>query len=528
MSSGDASATTMQDPAAQDGGMWNIAAVDPQRRALVTPDERQVSFGALNAAANQVAHGLRALGVQRGDCVAVLLPADVHFYEVYFATTQIGVYLTPINYNLTGSEVAYILADCGAKVFVADERFGLVAAEAVESSGIPIAHRLAVGDIAGFRPYNELKSPVTSPPADRSAGLDMWYTSGTTGRPKGVRKQLPEGDPYELTRRSLGSTSMFGATSSGVHILTSPIYHGAPESFSCNALHAGQMVVLMKRFSAELFLQLVERHRVTSSHMVPTMFVRLLNLPEDVRRSYDVSSLRNIVHAAAPCPVDVKAQMMDWWGPILWEYYAASEGGGTFVTPEEWLKRPGTVGRPLPGAEVRILDDDGNDLPSGQPGNVYMRPSAGMFSYHNDPEKTKEAFRGEFFSVGDVGYLDDEGWLFLTDRKPDVIISGGVNIYPAEIEAELLRHPGVADAAVIGVPDPDRGEQVLALVQLRESVEPGPELEESLMALCRENLAGYKVPRVFVVCSELPRTETGKLQRRLLREPYWKGRERSI
>jgi long-chain acyl-CoA synthetase len=510
------------------GGMWNIAAADPDRLALITPDGLEVSFGALNSAGNQIAHGLRGMGVGRGDSVAVLLPADHHFYEVYFATTQIGVYLTPINYNLTDSEVGYILADCGAKVFIADARFGAVAAEAAEASGFPPSSRFAVGDIPGFRPFEEIKSSDASPPPDRSAGLDMWYTSGTTGRPKGVRKALPKGDPYELTRLSLRSTNLFGGGSGGVHILTSPIYHGAPESFSCNALHGGQTVVLMKRFSPETFLQLVERHRVTSSHMVPTMFVRLLNLPEEVRLSYDVSSLRNIVHAAAPCPVDVKQRMMQWWGPILWEYYAASEGGGTFVTPEEWLERPGTVGRPLPGAEVKILDDDGNVLPSGEPGNVYMRPSAGMFSYHNDPEKTREAFRGEFFSVGDVGYLDEEGWLFLTDRKPDVIISGGVNIYPAEIEAELLRHPSVVDAGVIGIPDPDRGEQVLALVQVRDPVEAGPALEEALTALCRESLAGYKVPRLFEFRSELPRTETGKLQRRLLRAPYWEGRDRSI
>jgi long-chain acyl-CoA synthetase len=508
--------------------MWNIAAQDPDRRALVAPDGSEVSFGALCTAANQVAHRLRDLGLQRGDAVAVMVPADVHFYEVYFATTQIGLYLTPINYNLTGQEVAYVLADCGAKVFVTHERFAGVAAEAVESSDIPVSHRFVVGELPGFRPYAEIKSPNSRPPVDRSPGLDMWYTSGTTGRPKGVRKSLPEGDPYELSRHVLKTMDLFGMTAGGVHILTSPIYHGAPESFSCNALHAGQTVVLMSRFSAEPFLQLVERYGVTSSHMVPTMFVRLLNLADDVRLAYDVTSLRNIVHAAAPCPVDVKTRMMAWWGPILWEYYAASEGGGTFVTPEEWLKRPGTVGRALPGAEVRILDDDGQDLRVGEPGNVYMRPSAGMFAYHNDPDKTREAFRGEFFSVGDVGYLDEEGWLFLTDRKPDVIISGGVNIYPAEIEAQLMLHPSVADAAVIGVPDADRGEQVLALVQLRETAVPDPGLEESLTALCRTGLAGYKVPRVFEFRTELPRTETGKLQRRLLRAPYWEGRDRSI
>jgi long-chain acyl-CoA synthetase len=313
----------------------------------------------------------------------------------------------------------------------------------------------------------------------------------------------------------------------GVHLLTSPIYHGGPQSTACSAVHGGQALVLMDRFSPETFLQLVDRYGVTSVHMVPTMFVRLLGLPDEVKQRYDVSSLRNVVHAAAPCPPEIKQQMLDWWGPIIYEYYAATEGGGTFVKPDEWLKRPGTVGRALPGAEIRILDDDGNRLPPNEAGNVYMK-SARSFKYFKDDEKTRDAFRDDFFTVGDVGYLDDEGWLFLTERKPDIIISGGVNIYPAEIEAVLVTHPAVGDAAVIGVPDDDRGEQVKALIEPVEGAIVGPELEQELGDLCRARLAPYKHPRSYEFRETLERTEAGKLQRRLLRNEYWVGRDRKI
>jgi long-chain acyl-CoA synthetase len=407
-----------------------------------------------------------------------------------------------------------------------------VASQAVEEVGYPVDRRFAVGDIPGFRRYTELKSDVATPPENRSPGIELWYTSGTTGRPKGVRRQLPEGEPYELyaasaAQRQRSLHDMEPGT--GVHVLTSPIYHGGPQGTACGALHAGQTIVLMERFSAETFLELVERYQVTSAHMVPTMFVRLLGLPQATKERYDLSSLRNIVHAAAPCPPEVKQQMLDWWGPIIYEYYAATEGGGTFVKPDEWLKRPGTVGRAMPGAEIRILDDDGNQLPSGVAGNVYMKSMGPVaFKYFKDDEKTRSVFRDGFFTVGDVGYLDDEGWLFLTERKPDIIISGGVNIYPAEIEAVLVTHPSVGDAAVIGVPDDDRGEQVKALIEPAEGVVAGPPLEQALAELCRERLAPYKHPRSYDFRETLNRTEAGKLQRRLLREEFWVGRSRKI
>jgi long-chain acyl-CoA synthetase len=510
-------------------GIWSIGAEHPDRIAIVNPDGSEVSAGELVTACNQVANGLRELGLQRGDSIAALVPSNSVFFELFYAATQIGLYFTPINYNLTGSEVGYILGNCEAKVFVTFAKYAATATEAVQEIGFPPDRCYSVGDIPGFRPYADLKSSVATPPDDRSPGIEQWYTSGTTGHPKGVRRPLPEGDPYEIAAAAAAGQRMMHdmEPGQGVHILTSPIYHGGPQSTACSAVHGGQALVLMERFNAETFLELVDRYGVTSTHMVPTMFVRLLGLPDEVKDRYDVSSLRNVVHAAAPCPPEVKQQMLDWWGPIIYEYYAATEGGGTFVKPDEWLKRPGTVGRPLPGAEIRILDDDGKQLPPNEAGNVYMK-SARSFKYFKDEEKTRDAFRDDFFTVGDVGYLDDEGWLFLTERKPDIIISGGVNIYPAEIEAVLVTHPAVGDAAVIGVPDDDRGEQVKALIEPGPGVTVGPELEHELAELCRERLAPYKHPRSYEFRETLERTEAGKLQRRLLRNEYWVGRDRKI
>jgi long-chain acyl-CoA synthetase len=506
-------------------GIWNIGVDYPDRTALVNPDGSEVTAGELVAACNQVANGLRDLGLQRGDSIAALVPSNSVFFELFYAATQIGLYFTPINYNLTGNEIGYILDNCEAKVFVTFAKYGAAATEAVEEVGFPADRRFSVGEIPGFRPYDELKSSVSTAPDDRSPGIEQWYTSGTTGHPKGVRRPLPEGDPFELAAAAAGGqrTMHDMEPGEGVHLLTSPIYHGGPQSTACSAVHGGQALVLMDRFSPETFLQLVDRYGVTSVHMVPTMFVRLLGLPDEVKQRYDVSSLRNVVHAAAPCPPEIKQQMLDWWGPIIYEYYAATEGGGTFVKPDEWLKRPGTVGRALPGAEIRILDDDGNRLPPNEAGNVYMK-SARSFKYFKDDEKTRDAFRDDFFTVGDVGYLDDEGWLFLTERKPDIIISGGVNIYPAEIESCLIMHPEVVDVAVFGLPDPEMGEYVHAVVQLADGVDGSTGLAEELRSYVRTRLAGYKVPRVVDFRAELPRAATGKLHKGQLRAEYMAAR----
>ena len=510
-------------------GFWTIAAEDPDRMAVVDAEGRETTFGELLAASNQVAHGLRAMGLERGDAVAVVLPNEPAFLELYLAATQIGLYITPINFHLTAPEIAYILQDCEADAFVVGERYA-AAGRAAADGVIPAAACFGAGKVAGFRAYDELKDGQPDGlPANRSAGQTMLYTSGTTGRPKGVRRPLPDLDPDTAAGMSALLASLFDVeTGEGVHLAAGPLYHAAPLAFGTGALHLGQGVVLVDSWSPEQTLGLIERYRVTATHMVPTMFHRLLALPDEVKKRYDVSSLRNVVHAAAPCPVDVKRRMIEWWGPVIYEYYAATEGGGTFVKSAEWLEHPGTVGQPFPGATIKILDDDGNECAAGESGTVYMGSAMGNFEYYKDTEKTAASRRGDLFTVGDIGYLDDDGWLFLNDRKADMIISGGVNIYPAEIEAALLLHPAVGDAAVIGVPNEEWGEEVKAVVQPADGVDATPALAEALLTHCRSQLAGFKVPRSLDFRDELPRYPTGKLYKRLLRDEYWQGRERSI
>jgi len=523
--------TTSTD-AAELQGFWNIAQAMPDHLALVDPEERLVPAGELLASCNQLVHGLRAMGLEPGDAIAMLLPNCVEVFELYLAVTQAGFYLIPINWHLVGPEIAYIVDDCEAKVFVAHERFAEHARAAADEIDFPADGLFAVGgEIPGFRAYGELKEgQPTTIPADRQSGMVMNYTSGTTGRPKGVRRSLPGTEPEAGGRGFGGMLTMFGLKpfDDNVHIVGSPLYHTAVLVFAGSAIHTGHTVVLMDKWTPEQMLYFIDRYHVTNTHMVPTQFVRLLNLPEDVRAKYDVSSLRHMVHAAAPCPPDVKRQMLEWWGPVIDEYYAASEGGGTIVYAHEWLEHPGTVGRAWPGAEIVILDDDGNELPANEIGTVYMHMMAGSFEYYKDKEKTERSRQGRFFTVGDVGFLDDEGWLFLSDRKTDMIISGGANIYPAEIESELIMHPKVADVAVFGIPHDDWGEEVKAVVEPVEGVAGSPELEAELLEWASTRLAKYKTPRTIDFTEELPRDPNGKLYKRKLRDPYWEGRERAI
>ena len=358
----------------------------------------------------------------------------------------------------------------------------------------------------------------------------MNYTSGTTGRPKGVRRNLPGTEPEAGGRGFGGMLTMFGLQpfDDNVHIVGSPLYHTAVLVFAGSAIHSGHTVVVMDKWTPEQMLHLIDTYKVTNTHMVPTQFVRLLGLPEETRAKYDVSSLRHMVHAAAPCPPDVKRQMIEWWGPVIDEYYAASEGGGTLVYAKDWLEHPGTVGRAWPGAEIVILDDDDNELPANEIGTVYMHMMAGSFEYYKDKDKTEKSRRGRFFTVGDVGFLDDDGWLFLSDRKTDMIISGGANIYPAEIESELIMHPKVADVAVFGIPHDDWGEEVKAVVEPVEGVDGSPELEAEILEWAGTRLAKFKTPRTIDFTEELPRDPNGKLYKRKLRDPYWEGRERAI
>jgi long-chain acyl-CoA synthetase len=463
--------------------------------------------------------------------VATVLPNGIPMLALYFAAMQAGWYLTPINHHLVGPEIDYIVNDCEAGAFVAHERFADECQAATKEIALPADRLFAIGDVPGFRPFDDLtRGQPSTAPSDRTAGQPMHYTSGTTGRPKGVRRALTGAEPESATMFAGFFFGMFGIQvgDAHVHICGSPLYHTAVLAFSSTSLHLGHPVVLMDKWTPEGMLELIQRHRVTHSHMVPTQFHRLLALPDEVKDRYDVSSLSNMIHAAAPCPVDVKRRMLQWWGPVIYEYYAATEGGGTLVTPEQWLAKPGTVGLPWPNSELRVLDEHGQDSPPNQPGTVWMKLPAAQFEYFKDQEKTEANRREGFFTVGDIGYLDDDGYLFLCDRKSDMIISGGVNIYPAEIEGELLAHPKVADAAVFGIPHDDWGEEIKAVVEPAPGAEPGDALSDELLGFLAGRLAKFKLPRTVDYITEMPRDPNGKLYKRKLRDPYWEGRERAI
>ncbi|MEU8586071.1 acyl-CoA synthetase [Streptomyces sp. NPDC048664] len=510
-------------------GFWAQAAADPERAVLVAPDGREWSAGRLLSAANRLVHGLRAAGLRRGDAFAVILPNGVEFLTAHLAATQAGLYLVPVNHHFVGPEIAWIVADSGAKVLITHERFAETAREAADEAKLPDTHRYGVGACAGFRPYDELlDGQPESAPEERTLGWVMNYTSGTTGRPRGIRRPLPGRLPEETYLG--GFLGIFGIRpfDGNVHLVCSPLYHTAVLQFAAASLHIGHRLVLMDRWTPEEMLRLIDTHRCTHTHMVPTQFHRLLALPEDVRARYDVSCMRHAIHGAAPCPDHVKRAMIAWWGMCVEEYYAASEGGGAFASAEDWLKKPGTVGRAWPISELAVLDDDGEPLPPGELGTVYMKMSTGGFSYHKDDDKTRKNRVGDFFTVGDLGHLDEEGWLFLRDRKIDMIISGGVNIYPAEIEAALLSHPAVADAAAFGIPHDDWGEEVKAVVEPAPGHDPDAALAAALLDHCAQRLAGYKRPRSVDFIASMPRDPNGKLYKRRLRDPYWEGRTRQV
>jgi long-chain acyl-CoA synthetase len=493
------------------------AAVQPDEPAIVSALGHR-TFAQLNARANQLARALRSRGLAKGDGVAVVCRNRPEFAEVYAAVQRSGLRLTTVNWHLTGAEAAYIVDDCEAKALIADTQLGDLAGAAAAAA--PRAQvRLAVGGpIEGFEDYDAALAPED--PADipdPSLGGSMLYTSGTTGRPKGVYRPTPP-----RTNAALASLALSGYRPGDVHLCTGPLYHAAPLAFSLAApLAAGAGVVLMDGWDAEDTLRLIERHRVTHTHMVPTMFHRLLSLPEDVRSRYDISSLRFVIHGAAPCPVPVKRRLIEWLGPIVFEYYAATEGTGTFVTSEDWLARPGTVGRPVPDDQVVVGDDEARELPRGEVGLVWLKaPEVGAFEYFKDQAKTESSYRGRYFTLGDVGRMDEDGYLYLTDRSANLIISGGVNIYPAEVDAVLLEHPAVGDAATIGVPNDEWGEEVKAVVELQPGVAPTPALAAELIEFCRGRLAHYKCPRSVEFIDELPRQDNGKIYKRLLRDRY--------
>jgi long-chain acyl-CoA synthetase len=513
------------------GGFWERARQDPDWVAVIEPDGTEHRAGDLLARVNQITHGLRALGLQPGDGIASVLPNGAAALEVYLAALQAGWYLTPINWHFTAPEIAYIMRDCEAKAVFVHEQFAGVGAAAADEAGIGAGARFGYGDAAGFTPAAALRDgQPQAAPRDRTAGTTMHYTSGTTGRPKGVRRALSGLDPDVAAELATALLTFFGITpgTPNAHLVSSPNYHTAVTVFGGSALHMGHTLVCMDAWDAEQALALVERYRVTSTHMVPTHFKRMLSLPEPVRGRYDLSSMKWLIHAAAPCPIGIKQAMLDWWGPCVYEYYAATEGGGTIATPDDWKARPGTVGTAWPISEIMIAGEDGDPCPPGTPGTIYMKMGISDFAYKDDPEKTAAGRLRDFFTVGDIGYLDDGGYLFLCDRKSDMIISGGANIYPAEVEAEIIMHPKVADVAVFGIPDDDWGEQVKAVVQPAAGVRGDEELAAEILASLDGRLARMKWPRSIDFTDELPRDPSGKLLKRRLRAPYWEGRSTAI
>lgn len=498
---------------AQNAARW------PDKPCAIFPDTGEaLSFGALNAAANKVAHGLIALGLQPGEGIALLLENSPEFLMLTYGAKRAGLMVTPLSIHLRPNEVAHVMRDSGARLLVASAGLGALVA-ALDLTAV--LHRFAVGgDLPGFAPLAALMEAQGAgwPEGERPMGREFLYSSGTTGLPKGVRRPLtPFADrlkpEFDMTWKRF-----YGFDESSVYLSPAPLYHAAPNRYVQRMMDHGGTAVILRKFDAERCLAMIEAHRITHSQWVPTMFVRLLALPEHVRTRHDLSSHRTAIHAAAPCPVAVKRAMIGWWGPILREYYAGSEGIGTvFIDSETWLNKPGSVGRPAYG-RVHILDENGVPLPVGETGRIWFEGGP-KFAYHNDPEKTAQAYNEHgWATLHDLGWLDAEGFLFLSDRRADLILSGGVNVYPAEIEAVLMMHPRVNEAAVIGVKDAEFGERARALVVPRGEADDA--LAEELIALCRAELAGPKVPRAVEFLEELPRSEAGKLLRRVLKERY--------
>jgi len=493
----------------------------PYQHARTSPDKpayimaasgETVTYGQLNAQSNRIAQLFRSVGLKPGDHVAFFLENHPRFFEICWGAQRAGLVYTPISSRLTASEVTYILEDCGAKLFIASKSL-------LERDAMPKPDY-----VVGESWEKAVAAQPATPIADETAGHDMLYSSGTTGRPKGVKPVVPP-QPIDAENPLLAITSkLYGMGSDTIYLSPAPLYHAAPLRFNMSVMRLGGTSILMEHFDAEEFLRLVEKHRVTHSQLVPTMFVRFLKLPDEVRLKYDVSSLRCAIHAAAPCPIPTKEKMIEWWGPIVWEYYGGTEGNGlTMCNSAEWLAHKGTVGKAIVG-KLKIVGEDGDELPPGESGAVYFAEGR-PFEYHNDPKKTAESRHPKgWTTIGDVGYVDDDGFLHLTDRKAFMIISGGVNIYPQEAENLLITHPKVMDCAVFGVPNEEFGEEVKAVVQPRDMADAGPQLAEELIAFCKQHLSVIKCPRSIDFEAELPRHATGKLYKRLLRDRYWQGR----
>jgi long-chain acyl-CoA synthetase len=504
----------------------------PDRVAIVNAGSGSPeTFGELELRSRRLGALLRRRGFTHGACVAALMEnTDPWFHDLFWACHRVGLYFTPVNWHLQEDEIRYIVDDSDAEALFASGRFAEMAVRVVPQCPKLRMRVATTGEIQGFEPIASALADVPEDPAleNQREGAIMLYSSGTTGRPKGVRRVLPDvppGDP-SAALFAQGFLGMFGIGEGDRYLCPAPLYHAAPLAFTTNHTRIGASVVVMPRFDAEAALRLIEEQQVTSSQWVPTHFRRLLQLPEDVRRRYDVSSLKVAIHAAAPCPIPVKEAMIDWWGDVIVEYYAGTEGGGTLIRAAEWRTHKGSVGRHWTGGKIWILDEDGNPIEEpNREGAIYFEaPGTGRFSYYKDQEKTAKTYRGDLFTIGDIGYVDEEGYLYLTDRQSNMIISGGVNIYPQETENHLIMHEKVDDVAVIGVPDEEMGEAVKAVVIPVEGAVAGPELERELIDFCRKGIAHYKCPKSIDFVAELPRTETGKMAKRQLRDRYWAGR----
>lgn len=503
------------------------AQTNPDRAAYVMAASGEtVTFRQLNERSNQAAHLFRALGLRHGDMIAILMENHPRLFEIVWAAQRSGLYYACISSKLTAGEVEYIMGDCGAKVLITSTQIGPVIDELPRL--LAKVQLYTVGEAREpYRSYETARDAFpTTPIADETAGADMLYSSGTTGRPKGIKPALT-GAPIDAPSPLVTiARELFHVPEGCTYLSPAPLYHAAPLRW-CMTIHSlGGTVIVMEKFDPEQALQLIERYKVNAGQFVPTHFVRMLKLPEEVRARYDVSSITSAVHAAAPCPAPVKEQMIAWWGPVIYEYYSGTEGNGVCaINSEEWLTHRGSVGRAVLG-ELRICDDDGEPLPPRTEGMVYFAGGPPL-SYHNAPEKVAEnTNKYGWTTMGDVGWADEEGYLYLTDRKTFMIISGGVNIYPQEIENLLIQHPKVADAAVVGAPDEEMGEKVVAVIQPMDWAQAGDELRAELMAYARNNLSHVKAPRVLDFMQELPRHQTGKLYKRLIRDQYW-GREGS-
>ncbi|OBF58499.1 fatty-acid--CoA ligase FadD4 [Mycolicibacterium monacense] len=501
----------------------DTAVATPDKPAIIMyPSGTVVTFGELEARANRLAHLFRDAGLVEGDAVAILMENNEHIHAVMWAARRSGLYYVPINTHLTAAEVAYIVDNSGAKAIVGSGKLTdtLAGLEAELPHGLPPLRLIAGAQLDGWQSYPDcVADKPDTPIADEIEGDLLQYSSGTTGRPKGIKRELPHVPPSESPGMMAALVS-FWMHPDAVYLSPAPLYHTAPSVWSMQTQAGGITTVVMEKFDAEGALDAIAKYRVTHGQFVPVMFTRMLKLPEDVRKSYDVSSLERVMHAAAPCPVEIKKQMIDWWGPIVDEYYASSEAhGSTLITAEEWLTHPGSVGRPLTGV-LHIVGEDGNELPPGQAGEIYFEGGYD-FEYLNDPEKTASSRHPlGWKTVGDIGYLDEEGYLYLTDRRHHMIISGGVNIYPQEAENMLITHPKVMDAAVFGVPDDEMGQSVRAVVQTVDPADATDAFAEELISWLRDRLAHYKCPRSLSFEPQLPRTDTGKLYKQALIKKY--------